>query len=178
MNTFLPEPSFPHSAAALDYKRLGKQRVENAQILRILLKLRDAELPQDMPGTLADMIGARRKVGWQAHPAVRMWRGFEPALALYQTFIIREWQARGYNNTMESPYDEQWQVNPAAAVYCGDLPGVEDISVPAWLGEPVFHAGHRARLLHKDESWYSQFGWREDPSLEYTWPHQLGFEYL
>ena len=36
VNTFLPYPDFVKSAKALDYKRLGKQRVEAWQILRAL----------------------------------------------------------------------------------------------------------------------------------------------
>lgn len=69
MNTFLPYPSFRHSAACLDDKRLGKQRVETIQILR-------AHLDDGY--------------GWQNHPAVRMWRGYSFQLAEYGIVICRE----------------------------------------------------------------------------------------
>ena len=59
MQTFLPYPDDRASAADLDDRRLGKQRVETLQILRAL---------------------TWRTYGWQNHPAVRMWRGFVPAL--------------------------------------------------------------------------------------------------
>ena len=36
MQTFLPFPDFKMSAQVLDYKRLGKQRVEALQILKTL----------------------------------------------------------------------------------------------------------------------------------------------
>lgn len=36
MQTFLPFPSFEETASALDYKRLGKQRVETWQLIRAL----------------------------------------------------------------------------------------------------------------------------------------------
>ena len=36
MQTFLPYEDFTKTAQCLDYKRLGKQRVEAYQILRIL----------------------------------------------------------------------------------------------------------------------------------------------
>ena len=36
MQTFLPHPEFDESAACLDYKRLGKQRLEAKTIIDIL----------------------------------------------------------------------------------------------------------------------------------------------
>ena len=82
MQTFLPYPSFAESAACLDSKRLGKQRVEALQIWNIVS-------------------GKRSTGGWINHPAVRMWRGHPDALALYTNIMITEWIKRGYNNTME-----------------------------------------------------------------------------
>ena len=79
MQTFLPFPSFLDSAKCLDYRRLGKQRVEAYQIYNALL---DPEY------------------GWQNHPATKMWRGYPDALALYHNEMIAEWKKRGYNNTM------------------------------------------------------------------------------
>ena len=61
MRTFLPYPDLRASCVVLDDKRLGKQRVETSQILRALTWPRFA---------------------WKNHPAVRMWRGFVPGLAL------------------------------------------------------------------------------------------------
>ena len=78
MQTFLPYPSFSHSAKVLDYRRLGKQRVEAKQILNAL----------------------RKGGAWSRHPATLMWRGYEHALTAYMNAMINEWVARGYNNTM------------------------------------------------------------------------------
>ena len=39
MQTFLPYPDFAASAAALDTRRLGKQRVEALQVLRALTRV-------------------------------------------------------------------------------------------------------------------------------------------
>lgn len=83
MQTFLPYPDFEQTARCLDYRRLGKQRVEAYQILRILENRVDP---------------ARR--GWRSHPAVQMWRGYEDALRLYMNTIIAEWIRRGFRNTM------------------------------------------------------------------------------
>ena len=82
MQTFLPTANFHTSAKVLDYKRLGKQRVEGKQLLNALSPDYD-------------------KKGWRNHPATVMWRGYENALKQYVNIMIEEWVARGYNNTME-----------------------------------------------------------------------------
>lgn len=58
-------------------KRLGKQRVENLQIMSSLIL-----------GT-----------GWSNHPAVQMWEGYEKAFMLYQEAICNEWTSHGYRDT-------------------------------------------------------------------------------
>ena len=85
MQTFLPYSSFIRSARTLDYKRLGKQRVEAKQILNAL--------DPDYNGK-----------GWVTHPATQMWAGYEDALKLYANEMITEWKKRGYNNTMQYYY--------------------------------------------------------------------------
>ena len=79
MQTFLPYEDFISTAQCLDYRRLGKQRVEAKQIISAL------EDPT---------------YGWQNHPAVTMWRGYVQALKVYANVMISEWVRRGYNNTM------------------------------------------------------------------------------
>lgn len=79
MQTFLPYPSFEQSARVLDYRRLGKQRVEAYQILQAL---------------------ADSSYGWQNHPAVNMWRGYSDALIAYYYVICMEWIQRGYAHNM------------------------------------------------------------------------------
>jgi hypothetical protein len=78
MQTFVPYSDFQQSADCLDWRRLGKQRVECLQILNAL----DS-------GT-----------GWANHPAVKMWRGYENALKCYGNTMISAWMKRGYNNNM------------------------------------------------------------------------------
>ena len=82
MQTFLPYSDFEKSVQVLDYKRLGKQRVEAAQILDVL---------------------EGRKTGWRNHPAVKMWAGYADALRAYLRACILEWQRRGYKNNMPIP---------------------------------------------------------------------------
>ena len=81
MQTFLPHPSFRYTFKILDYRRLGKQRVEAMQILNVLLERTDTK-------------------GWRNHPIVRMWDGYAPSLQLYHNLCITEWIDRGYNNNM------------------------------------------------------------------------------
>jgi hypothetical protein len=84
MQTFMPYASLRDSAACLDRQRLGKQRVEAFQILRVLR-------------------GDTK--GWRNHPAVRMWIGCEDALTVYMNACISEWVRRGFKNTMAlQPY--------------------------------------------------------------------------
>ena len=78
MQTFLPYPDFQKTAETLDYRRLGKQRLEAKQILNAMTT------------------GG----GWSHHPATLMWKGYEPALMAYYNGVVREWIARGYRNTM------------------------------------------------------------------------------
>lgn len=77
MQTFLPYAEYK-SVDYLDYKRLGKQRVETYQILRALNG--DSN-------------------GWVNHPATKMWRGHGHHLALYGITTCDLWIARGYNDT-------------------------------------------------------------------------------
>lgn len=81
MQTFLPYVNFYESAKCLDYRRLGKQRVQAKQIYDILT-------------------GNTKSKAWSNHPATKMWSGYEDALALYYNEIVVEWIARGYKNNM------------------------------------------------------------------------------
>ena len=84
VNTFVISSSFEETAKSLDYKRLGKQRVEAFQILKSLL-------PEEYGPSN----------GWKNHPATLMWKGYEEALIVYIQVMIKEWINRGYKNTIE-----------------------------------------------------------------------------
>lgn len=85
MQTFLPYADFSKSAQSLDYKRLGKQRVEAYQIIRAIT-------------------GEANGRGWTNHPATNLWRGYEGTLAVYGQVMCMEWINRGYNDTMLSRF--------------------------------------------------------------------------
>ena len=82
MQTFLPYKDFKRSFRALDYRRLGKQRVEAFQILNIILNRVESR-------------------GWRKHPAVLMWLKYPNALKRYFNESIVEWESRGYKNNMK-----------------------------------------------------------------------------
>lgn len=89
LQTFLPFKDFKQTARCLDYKRLGKQRVEAMQILTTLTTNKNSR--------------------WGNHPAVKMWKGYEGILEQYKNIMIAEWIRRGYNNTM--PITNEFQDN-------------------------------------------------------------------
>ena len=82
MQTFLPYRDFRKSLKSLDYRRLGKQRVETHQVLNVLLERTQTK-------------------GWRNHPITKMWRGYENALKVYFNMCVQEWINRGYNNSMQ-----------------------------------------------------------------------------
>jgi hypothetical protein len=140
MQTFVPYPDIEKSLNCLDYRRLGKQRVEAFQIRNILT---GNIKPNPRTG----------KIAWSNHPAVNMWRGYEDALTFYMNMSIRLWIKRGYkNNMLIIPEKDSFDLPP----WFGTL--------------EIVHSSHRANLLRKDYKFYSQYGWSEDPSTPYYWP--------
>lgn len=100
-----------------------------------------------------------RKTGWSNHPAVRMWRGYEISLCNYGRLVCLVWIGRGYRDTLYDFFLEKY------------IQGEE--KCPDWLGDVPFHASHRAALLAKDYEWYKQFGWTENPDINYVWPKSI-----
>jgi Pyrimidine dimer DNA glycosylase len=144
VQTFLPYADFVASAAVLDDRRLGKQRVETYQILRALT----------WPA-----------YGWKNHPATKMWRGFTPALVRYGLDVCDAWTARGRADaTRAAVLGFTGGVVPelAALRRAGQL--------PPWLGEEAVHVSHRSALLRKDPAHYRPFFPDEPDDLPYTWP--------
>ncbi len=151
MQTFLPYPDFAQSAKCLDYRRLGKQRVEVLQLLTAL---------SSGPEKWVTMNGNRLKrlTPWYNHPAAKMWRGYERALINYGWIICKEWINRGYKDTCQ----------PKIEVF--DKIYVYETGEPPWLGNEDFHTAHCSNLLRKDPIWYGKFNWTEPNDLPYVWP--------
>lgn len=176
MQTFLPSISFELSAKWLDAKRLGKQRVECWQILQAL---------------------ANPDYGWQSHPVVNIWRGYELSFIIYAMEICDEWVKRGYKDTCKRKI--------TSFAYNSNVYNNSSVWPPPWLTEE-FVSNHRAILLGKvleildneklaynhaiSESkrrlaqnrigramntfrWYQQFNWSEQPAQRVNgrWPY-------
>ena len=128
VNTFITYWDVDEIAESLDYRRLGKQRVEAYQIWRANQGITK---------------------GWRNHPAARMWKGYECALATYTNAMIREWISRGYKNTMQF------------------LPHCKNPIFPPWWGKESVMLSHRASLNKKMPEFYTF----DVPEFEgYVWP--------
>ncbi len=148
MQSFLPCPQFAETAALLDPRRLGKQRVETIQILRGLT----------WPG-----------YGWRHHPAVKMWAGYEEALVRYGLEICTAWTTSGRLDTCETTLLRDLADGCATRRVRTqeELAQAEDL--PPWLGNEDLHRSHRSALLRKDPEYYGRYF--DDPAdLPYVWP--------
>jgi hypothetical protein len=151
MQTFLPHKDFAKTAKHLDRKRLIKQSVENLQVLKSL-------------SGYYDKTGA-----WVNHPAVKMWRGHEDWLFLYNEAIVKEIILRGYKNSTMETFD---------AIYQDNFITLESES-PWWLGNESLHYSHKGRLYEKDQELYyfyaefadyKELGYTCCVSCNYYWP--------
>ncbi|KOX26064.1 MULTISPECIES: MSMEG_6728 family protein [unclassified Streptomyces] len=149
MQTFLPHAGFLDSAAVLDPRRLGKQRVEALQVLRGLT----------VPG-----------YGWRRHPAVRMWAGYEEALVRYGLDVCGVWTAAGRSDTCAATLTRDYlALSPG-----GEVRGQEELAaageLPPWLGDPAFHRSHRSALVRKAPEVYRDLFPGVPDDLPYVWP--------
>jgi hypothetical protein len=78
MQTFVPYADFQKSAKVLDYRRLGKQRVETLQLVRCNLDV---------------------SIGWKKHPAAKMWADNINGLIAYGVAMCDAWLDLGYKDT-------------------------------------------------------------------------------
>jgi DNA-binding transcriptional regulator YiaG len=140
MQTFMPHPSYAQSAASLDQRRLGKQRVEAMQMVRAIMD---------------------PSYGWQSHPAVTMWRGHGAALITYGIVICDEWISRGYKDTGRRKLVSVQHMMVSLG---------ERATKPEWVGDEAFHRSHRSNLVRKDPSHYGPLFPGVPDDIEYVWP--------
>ncbi|MET9506579.1 MSMEG_6728 family protein [Streptomyces sp. NPDC006622] len=149
MQTFLPHADFAASAAALDPRRLGKQRVETLQVLRGLT----------VPG-----------YGWRHHPAVRMWTGYQEALVRYGLEICGVWTATGRADTCAASLMTDFTGGRGAAGVRTQRELAAAGELPPWLGDREFHRSHRSALVRKDPVFYAHLFPDVPDDLPYVWP--------
>lgn len=159
VNTFVISTDLTQCARQLDYRRLGKQRVEAMQIIKAL----EGGNP-----------------GWSKHPATLMWKDHVSHLKVYCNHMIREWIRRGYNNTMQLyDLDESlYHVVPCDfdGITARFLSPFTAHSFPSWFSFPPFIYAHRAALVRKDPVFYASLLDEEVAKYMYRgylWPHSL-----
>lgn len=136
MITFLPYPNFKRSVGVLDSRRLGKQRLETKQILQAI---------------------RGESVGYNNHPAVAMWQGFEGPLCIYGINACNEWISRGYKDNL-------------IGFFLDSVHEYETCIVPWWVGMGIFHRSHQSNLMRKNPEHYLELWPGVPPDLPYYWP--------
>ncbi|MFK0103073.1 MULTISPECIES: MSMEG_6728 family protein [unclassified Streptomyces] len=149
MQTFLPCSGFTESAAVLDARRLGKQRVEALQVFRGLT----------VPG-----------YGWRRHPAVRMWAGYEEALVRYGLDVCAVWTAEGRADTCAGTLVDDYRAHTDGAPVRPQPELAAEGELPPWLGDPDFHRSHQSALVRKDPEHYRDLFPGVPDDLPYVWP--------
>lgn len=141
MQVFLPYPSFRKSAEALDNKRLNKQIIECFQIFKAL---------------------RGESKGWQNHPAVLMFKGYERALVSYAIWCCWVWNERGFKeHKLKQEFEEMMRIcTKELALF----------EYPWWYGLNTFHESHRSNLYRKDSQYYSNLKLGFQQGLPYCWP--------
>lgn len=168
MQTFLPYPQFWESARVLDRQRLGKQRVEALQILKVLQQgewscpschsLVTHFNPYKTGYHCYQCEAPLKKTAWYNHPAVKMWKGHTDALMVYLKHICLEWTNRGYvDNCLNKALELGYSVPEA-------------VQLPPWVDDEAFHRSHQSNLLRKDPKHYGQFFMGVPSDLPYIWP--------
>jgi hypothetical protein len=149
VQTFLPYSDFAASGAALDVKRLGKQRVETIQVLRGLT------VPT---------------YGWRHHPAVKMWHGYEEGLVRYGLDVCAVWCATGRADTCAATLvtDLRAATGIETVRTQADLAAAGDL--PPWLHDEAVLRSHRSALLRKDPDHYRPLFPDVPDDLPYVWP--------
>jgi hypothetical protein len=143
MQTFLPYPDFQKSAKSLDYRRLGKQRVETLQLLTAIERVSNGEA----------------KVPWSNHPCCKMWSNNSNALVEYGIAICEEWLSRGYKDGCLEKIRKFQKSSQTKAI-------------PSFIGNFDFHLSHRSNLVRKKPEFYLPL-WPSTPdNIPYIWPCQ------
>ena len=164
VNTFIIYSDIYQTMKALDYRRLGKQRVEAKQIIDLLEYYdENDEFPEK---------------GWKNHPAVLSWIGYTNALKAYFNICLLEWVNRGYNNTMESYDVKESKYIARECEFDGKTCIFEKktkYSYPKFVSFPPYLFSHQAALYRKDPKFYDFFDMdelEEYINIGYLWPNK------
>lgn len=118
--TPLPYPEFDRCAQVLDHRRLGQTRAIN--LPRLFRYVRDG-----------------KHIG---QPSVDMWRDYPYWLMRYAIEIFREWDRRGYKDTMWPIVMEIYSSYPIEMQRRSER--------PPWLGRQDIHLSHQSNLIRRE----------------------------
>lgn len=143
MQTFIVNKDHTVTAQSLDYRRLGKQRVEAIQIAQTIL-------------------GTSNGRGWANHPAVKMWKPYIGHLIWkYLPAMIDEWERRGYNGPKCKEHLSRLQeLVPYRTEFEFE---------PPWLNNDLI-VSHKSNLIRKLSEHYAPKFPNIPNDLEYIWP--------
>ena len=197
MQTFLPYKSFTKSAASLDWRRLGKQRVENLQLMQALVgwrvisnnwaELKDTDDPfydgteeSLVPDSDEDVAFETRyldqlpdcdRITWLFQPLPNSSWSNHPAARMWRG---HEWALLQYQRAIVDEWilrghtDTCW--HKTRALFIDRCNRQLPDRRPPWLGDKDFHLAHQSNLVRKDPEHYRpQFPDVPD-DLPYIWP--------
>jgi len=140
MQVFIPYSEFPKIFDSLDYRRLGKQRVETLQLLNAINSRKNNDYGK----------------GWVNHPATKMWANHAHFLAFYGVSCCLAWRKRGYADSLLPHFLNTLEQCPM-------------IIPPEWWGRPDIHNSHRSMLLQKDPEHYANYKAHTTMVDNYVW---------
>jgi len=159
MHTWLPSSNYDSIPNFLDDVRLRKQRFDCLRIFRAL---------------------SDPSYGFQTHPVVRMWRGYEKNLFNYSCEICNGYLQRINSKTSDECLNEIEQIEIDGLTFgkaekdwyslVNSEWNKKHGSRPPWYSCEHIFSSHRAALLAKNPKWYTQFNWTEEPKIRYFWP--------
>jgi hypothetical protein len=140
MRIYTPYNSVKLNAAVLDEKTLGGQCNSSITILETL---------------------RGRSKGWQWHPGVTMWQGYEDLLVDHAVGFIKTWTAPPMN------HPDLWTPKLAKLGYFRQIDLLtktryvrmpkQSLDMPWWWGNQMFHMSNQSALLRIEPDWYDKF---------------------
>ena len=197
VNTFLVRGNYLTSAQYLDYARLGKQRVEAAQILTFLEQLRFLahefgfpDFPKNVPTSIEQRTEWIRAIvttfnkSWSGviirnNYIIWIPKGVTPYKISDDIYIttgfkshpaVRAWL--GYEESLKeyiTAHIEEWERRGYNNTM-RKYPVTNSIK-PLWaVDNSEFVLSCKSKLLEKDPRWYSQFSDFRSTHSDYVWP--------
>lgn len=95
------------------------------------------------------------------HPATRMWRGYEVALARYGMACCAIWKGKGYVDNMWTRFLGARDMLTASG---------SSLATPDWLDDRDLVRSHQSNLIRKDPDHYAPLFPGVPDDLPYIWP--------